>query len=43
MGLAISRSIIQSHGGQLSYESESQGAVFQFVLPSDRNDVSSLR
>ena len=43
MGLAISRSIIQSHGGQLSYESESQGAVFQFVLPIDRNDVSSLR
>jgi hypothetical protein len=35
MGLAISRSIIQSHGGQLSYESESQGAVFQFILPID--------
>jgi PAS domain S-box-containing protein len=40
MGLAISRSIIQSHGGQLSYESESQGAVFQFILPTDRNDAA---
>jgi PAS domain S-box-containing protein len=40
MGLAISRSIIQSHGGQLSYESESPGAVFQFILPTDRNDAA---
>jgi PAS domain S-box-containing protein len=40
MGLAISRSIIQSHGGQLSYESESRGAVFQFILPTDRNDAA---
>jgi PAS domain S-box-containing protein len=35
MGLAISRSIIQSHGGQLSHASAPQGAVFQFILPID--------
>jgi len=35
MGLSISRSIIESHGGQLSFVSASQGAVFQFTLPAD--------
>jgi PAS domain S-box-containing protein len=40
MGLAISRSIIQSHGGQLSHASASQGAVFQFILPIDRDDAA---
>ena len=35
MGLAISRSIIQSHGGKLSHESAPRGAVFQFILPID--------
>jgi signal transduction histidine kinase len=40
MGLAISRSIIESHGGQLSLASDSQGALFQFILPIDRNDAS---
>lgn len=38
MGLAISRSIIESHGGQLSLVSDSQGAVFQFLLPVSTND-----
>lgn len=33
MGLLISRSIIESHGGQLSLAPASQGAVFQFTLP----------
>ena len=33
MGLSISRSIVESHGGRLWAESGSQGAVFQFTLP----------
>jgi signal transduction histidine kinase len=40
MGLAISRSIIESHGGELSLEPASQGVLFQFALPADRNDAS---
>jgi signal transduction histidine kinase len=39
MGLAISRSIIESHGGQLSLLPAAQGGLFQFVLPVDRNDA----
>jgi C4-dicarboxylate-specific signal transduction histidine kinase len=43
MGLAISRSIIESHGGQLSLLSAFRGALFQFILPIDspinRNDA----
>jgi PAS domain S-box-containing protein len=35
MGLAICRSIIEAHGGQLwATASEPQGAVFQFTLPA---------
>jgi PAS domain S-box-containing protein len=34
MGLAISRSIIESHGGKLCAEAGSFGAIFQFTLPS---------
>jgi signal transduction histidine kinase len=33
MGLSISRSIIESHGGHLSLVPASQGALFQFTLP----------
>jgi PAS domain S-box-containing protein len=33
MGLSISRSIIESHGGQLSLLPASRGALFQFILP----------
>jgi PAS domain S-box-containing protein len=40
MGLSISRSIIESHGGQLSFVSASQGAVFQFTLPADVGSAS---
>lgn len=40
MGLSISRSIIESHGGQLSLVPTSRGALFQFALPVDRNDAS---
>jgi PAS domain S-box-containing protein len=34
MGLSISRSIIESHGGRLWAESNSKGARFQFTLPT---------
>jgi PAS domain S-box-containing protein len=40
MGLSISHSIIESHGGHLSIVPVSQGALFQFILPVDRNDAS---
>lgn len=33
IGLAISRSIIESHGGELSVQSTSSGAAFEFILP----------
>ena len=39
MGLAISRSIIESHGGQLSLVPMSQGALLQFTLPVISNDA----
>jgi PAS domain S-box-containing protein len=39
MGLSISHSIIESHGGRLSIVPVSQGALFQFILPVDRNDA----
>jgi len=35
MGLPISRSIIEAHGGRLwATKNEVHGAVFQFVLPT---------
>jgi signal transduction histidine kinase len=40
MGLPISRSIIESHGGRLwATSNEPRGAVFQFTLPADGNRV----
>jgi len=36
MGLAISRTIIESHGGRLWATSNMpKGALFQFTLPAD--------
>jgi PAS domain S-box-containing protein len=40
MGLSISRSIIESHGGQLSLVAASQGAAFQFILPLDSSEAA---
>ena len=40
MGLSISRSIIESHGGRLRTVSRSQGAIFQFILPAIGNSAS---
>jgi len=40
MGLSISRSIVESHGGRLWAVPGSNGALFQFTLPSSANSVS---
>jgi PAS domain S-box-containing protein len=40
MGLSISRSIIESHGGQLSLLPASRGALFQFALPVAPSEAS---
>jgi PAS domain S-box-containing protein len=40
MGLSISRSIVESHGGRLWAESHPTGASFQFTLPPLNNGVS---
>jgi K+-sensing histidine kinase KdpD len=43
MGLAISRSIIESHGGRIWAEANpSGGAVFHFTLPIAQNEASRL-
>ena len=41
MGLAISRSIIEAHGGRLwATPNEPHGAVFQFTLPAEGDKQS---
>jgi signal transduction histidine kinase len=43
MGLSICRSMIEAHGGQLwVVANRPQGAVFQFVLPSDAADSPTM-
>ena len=41
LGLSLARSIIQAHGGTLSIESNSFGAVVSFTLPSAAADKDS--
>jgi signal transduction histidine kinase len=42
LGLAISRTIIESHGGQLSASSDGvNGARFQLVLPTQHSDATT--
>jgi PAS domain S-box-containing protein len=39
MGLAVSRSIIEAHGGSLwANKNEPRGAIFQFTLPKDQGE-----
>ncbi len=40
LGLSISYSIIESHGGRLWITPSSTGALFEFTLPTDAADVS---
>jgi len=39
MGLSVSRSIVESHGGRLWAESPPAGALFQFTLPANSSGV----
>src|SRR5277367_670076 len=43
IGLAVSRTIIQAHGGRLwAAPNVPQGAIFQFTLPADGEELSGL-
>ena len=43
MGLAISRSIVESHGGRLwATAADGRGATFHFTVPTDMTDSSPL-
>ncbi len=43
IGLAVSRTIIQAHGGRLwAAPNVPQGAIFQFTLPADGEEVSGM-
>jgi signal transduction histidine kinase len=42
MGLSISHSIVDSHGGRLWAESDSNGVLFQFILPMNASPERPL-
>ena len=43
IGLAVSRTIIQAHGGRLwAMPNVPRGAIFQFTLPAESGEVSGL-
>ncbi len=39
LGLSISRSIVEAHGGRLSYIPGSDGAIFEFALPQAAGEL----
>lgn len=41
MGLSISRTIIEAHGGAIQVSSTPMGTTFQFTLPVDHDDAGS--
>jgi two-component system, sensor histidine kinase and response regulator len=40
LGLSISRSIVEAHGGSLSYIPGSEGAIFEFAFPQEAGELS---
>jgi signal transduction histidine kinase len=43
MGLSISRSIVQAHGGRIWAEKANDGAMFRCVLPAAQGTAAAAR